>query len=125
MGKEPQRRRSRSELRELMLAGGKAVLLDTKHTIGFEDVTYARVFDHVQSSTGQTITRGSVHERIWNSQREFQLDVLAAIVSETPEQLFDVANSGALEAMATADLSTAAGRRYATRNVVRLLQQRS
>jgi len=122
---KPKRRRSRSELRDLMLEGGKALLLNSKPTIGFEELTYARVFGHIKQTRGHTITRGSVHERIWNSQRDFQLDVVESIVSQTPHQIFEVVQSGAVEALASADLTTPAGRRYTAQNVVRLAQNHS
>lgn len=72
----PARRRSRDELRELVLAA--ALDLIRTEGLGVEPttVTYQRVFDHLEKRNGVRVTRASVHERIWDSQEHFQHDVL-------------------------------------------------
>jgi hypothetical protein len=71
----------------------------------------AAVFDRVEAATGQRITKGSVYERIWDSQRHYQLDVLGATLRTYAGREADVVASIAAEVVATADLSSAAGRR--------------
>ncbi|MCP5027767.1 MAG: hypothetical protein GY929_15945 [Actinomycetia bacterium] len=72
----PGGRRPRAALREMLLEAGLELLDEEGLGLGAEKITYKRVFDRIQKATGVTITRGSVHDRIWASQREFQLDLL-------------------------------------------------
>lgn len=46
-----------------------------------DSISYARVFKHVEETTGIKVTRGSVHERIWASHDDFRHDVLTELVS--------------------------------------------
>lgn len=81
---DPTPRRTREETRQLVLEA--AVDLVRKDGLGAEPttITYQKVFDHLQRTTGIRVTRASVHERIWENQREFQFDViLAANETET------------------------------------------
>jgi len=70
------KRRSREELRELVL--GAALELIRDEGLGAEPtmVSYQRVFDHLERVNGVRVTRASVHERIWDSQEHFQHEVL-------------------------------------------------
>jgi hypothetical protein len=76
-GEPTARRRSRAELRELVMTAA----LDLLRTEGLGAVpmtlTYQRVFDHLEATTGVRVTRASVHERIWESQEAFRAEVLA------------------------------------------------
>ncbi len=69
-------RRSRAALREMLLDAGLELLSEEGLGLGAEKITYKRVFDRINETTGVTITRGSVHGRIWSSQREYQLHLL-------------------------------------------------
>jgi hypothetical protein len=69
-------RRSRAELSELMLDGGVAVLAQTGIEAQISSVTYVRVFEHIERTTGIKVTYGSVHERIWDSVAHYQLAVI-------------------------------------------------
>ena len=78
-------RRSRAELRELVLDAA----VDLLHLEGVKvepaAITYASVFAHLERTKGIRVTRASVHERIWRNQNDFQLEVLqrAAIYGST------------------------------------------
>lgn len=113
-------RRSREELRELMLDGGRDVLFELEPTIGFEGLTYSAVFAHLLHAHDQKVTIGSVHERLWKSQRDFQLDVIAHaledVVGLASTQMF----SQTLEQAPEFDLSTVQGRRDGIRTMCRL-----
>ena len=71
-------RRTRDETRRLVLEA--AVDLVRRDGLGAEPttITYQKVFDHLEETKGVRITRASVHERIWENQREFQFDVILA-----------------------------------------------
>lgn len=113
------RRRSRSELREMMLAAGTEVLFEIEPTLGFERLTYTAVFEHLLEHRGQKVTIGSVHERIWPSQRDFQLDVIAAALRRPISKIHDAAFTRAASLITTLDLETPTGRRYAAQSSVR------
>lgn len=55
-----------------------ALDLVRKEGLGAEptSISYQRVFQHLEQTTGTRITRASVHERIWASQDDFQHEVL-------------------------------------------------
>ena len=70
----------REELRDLLLSEGVALLLDEGVQVGLGSVTFPRVFERVEASTGRRITAASVYERLWASQSDFQWEVLAVLV---------------------------------------------
>lgn len=59
-----------------MLEGGVEVLAHTGIEAQISSVTYVRVFEHIERTTGIKVTYGSVHERIWDSVAHFQLAVI-------------------------------------------------
>ncbi len=65
----------------MLLLDAGADLID-RDGIGLElaEITYASVFDYLELTEGVRITRASVHNRIWPSQRDFQLEVVAEAV---------------------------------------------
>lgn len=113
-------RRTRAELHDMMLAAGKHVLFEIEPTLGFEQLTYSAVFQHLAVEYGQKVTIGSVHERIWKSQRDFQLAVVADALRDPLPFAPDDALDRAALVIANADLSTPAARRYALQSAVRL-----
>lgn len=46
-------------------------------------ITYAKVFAHLEATSGLRVSRASVHRRIWASQDDFQHEVLAAAAVQT------------------------------------------
>lgn len=117
--KTKRRRRSRSELREMMLSAGTEVLFEIQPTLGFEHLTYTAVFQHLLRHRGQKVTIGSVHERIWPSQRDFQLDVIAAALQQPISRIHDAAFTRAASLITKLDLTTPQARRYAAQSSVR------
>lgn len=117
---EKRTRRSRAELRDMMLSAGKEVMFEIAPTLGFEQLTYSTVFQHLETEYGQKVTIGSVHERIWKSQRDFQLAVIADALRDPIPVAPDDALDRAAEVIVNTDLSTPAARRYALQSAVRL-----
>jgi len=70
------KRRTREETRQMVVEA--ALDLIRLEGLGAEPTTisYQRVFDHLEATTGARVTRASVHERIWDSQEDFQHEVL-------------------------------------------------
>ncbi len=112
-------RRTRAELRAMMLSAGKNVLFEIEPTLGFEQLTYTAVFEHLHEHQGQKVTIGSVHERIWPSQRDFQLDVIAQALQGAIPTVHDAAFTRAAELITSLDLSTPEARRYAIQSSIR------
>jgi hypothetical protein len=77
----PKARRSREELRDLLLGAGRSILEQEGLNVGAGDLTFKRVFDHVEATTGVRLTNASVIRRVWDNQEEFQTDVLITIAS--------------------------------------------
>ena len=69
-------RRTRDDLRNLILDAAAEVIDREGFGVTSSTVTYKQVFDHLENEHGIRVTRGSVHERIWASQHDFQLEVL-------------------------------------------------
>jgi len=117
---QPARRRKRGELKELVLQAGFEVLAREGLDIGVDHINYTKVFDHLEQTKGIRVTRGSVHERIWPSQRDFQRE----LVVRAAEWQFEESTAATIEAVAAviaaADTSTHAGRRAAMREVTRV-----
>lgn len=113
-------RRTRAELRQMMLDAGKEVLFEIKPTLGFEQLTYSAVFEHLLEHHDQKVTIGSVHERIWSSQRDFQLEVVASALKDPLPRAPNTAMERSAEIIAERDLSTPLGRRQALKSAVRV-----
>ena len=77
----PQRRRSRDELRALLIAAGREILEEEGLTVGAGELTFKRVFDQVEMEHGVRLTNGSVIRRVWENQDDFRTDVLIEVVS--------------------------------------------
>lgn len=116
------RRRSREELRELVLEAGHEVLLNIEPTLGFADLNYAAVFNHLNETKGIRVTHASVYERIWPSQRAFQFDVLKAALQPVSSDAYSTFADPLTSAIEAADLVTVEGRRQAARELIRIGQ---
>jgi hypothetical protein len=112
-------RRTRARLKELLLQAGEEVL--DRDGLGFntDTITYKAVFAHLEESQGIRVTRGSVHERIWDRQRDFQLEVLQRAVQWRPERSTEVLVRAATGAIEAGELGTEAGRWATARTLVR------
>lgn len=81
-------RRSRAELKRLVLSA--AVELLHRNGLGLqpESLTYKSVFDHIREKHDIVLHRSSVHQRFWASQDEFRLEVLARAASYGPDDSY-------------------------------------
>jgi|GEM_PF-3460650 len=104
-----------------MLKAGVEVFTDLIPSVGGERVNYANVFRHLEDTTGVRVTYGSVHERIWDSQRDFQVDVVRRAVSQLVEHTTAGAEHVVAEIIATIDLRCVEGRREAAKECARLI----
>lgn len=113
------RRRSRADLRELMVDAATEILRRDGVGVGATQITYQRVFEHLEATRGIRVTRGSVHERIWTSQRDFQLDVLRRAARWDPSASNEATAAVIAEVLDGADLSSDDGRWQVARELVR------
>jgi len=104
-----------------MLNAGVEVFTDLIPSVGGERVNYANVFRHLEETTGVRVTYGSVHERIWDSQRDFQVDVVRRAVTQLVDHTTAGAEKVAAEIIANIDLDSVDGRREAAKECARLI----
>lgn len=107
-GAGSQRRRSRAELAELVLSAGRDLLVREGLTLGVEEVTFKRVFDHLEETRGVRVTYASVMGRIWENQADFQLALIRSVLDQEPIDAPELVRLiGRIEqAISDADLST-------------------
>lgn len=75
-------RRSRDELRQLMVDAGCELLSQRGLAFDPPNLTYANVFAHIEQTHGILLHRSQVHGRIWDSQDHFRVDVVTAVISD-------------------------------------------
>ena len=115
-------RRTREELRALVVDAGCQVLLSLQPTLAFEQLTYGAVFGHLKEAQGIRVTHASVHERIWPNQKAFQLEVLRTTLDRLPGESLMRYLDPLQRAMEQAALTTLAGRRRAAQEFMRVGQ---
>ena len=107
--------------------GGRARASSSRRdwACGAGDLTFKRVFERVEATTGERLTNASVIRRVWENQAEFQTDVLASVAAsgdtngelattmEAVAPLFEVLDRSSPEARlrAVSEVCRAAGRR--------------
>lgn len=73
-------RRSRGELRDLMIEAGCEVVRERGLAFDPPTLTYATVFDHLEQTRGIRLHRSQVHDRIWPNQEAYRLDVVVSTI---------------------------------------------
>ncbi len=75
-------RLGREDLRNLLLAAGRDLLRREGLETASTNLTFARVFEHVEGKTGRRVTNASVIRRIWTNQADYQADVLISLAHD-------------------------------------------
>jgi hypothetical protein len=88
--------------------------------IGVDHINYTKVFDHLEETTGIRVTRGSVHERIWDSQRDFQRELVVRAAGWQFEQSTAASLEAVSAVIGAADTSTHAGRDAGLKEAIRV-----
>ena len=78
-GTDEKRRRTKEEIRELLLEAGRRILIEEGLGVGAGDLTFKRAFDRVEATTGTRLTNASVIRRVWENQADYQADVLVSV----------------------------------------------
>jgi hypothetical protein len=113
-------RHSRDELKELLLETGRTMLKEEGLSSGAEALTFKRVFDRIERDTGTRLTNASVIRRVWDSQFDFQTDVLVAVAKGQSGAEIDIAEAALGPIVASIDLTTLESRDQALRDLCRL-----
>jgi hypothetical protein len=114
MPKQP--RRSREELRDLLLEVGRSVLEEE----GLGALTFKRVFDRLDETRGIRLTNASVIRRVWTDQADFRSDVLVAVALDENENEVDRTLRAVRGLVEEIDLTTPEGRECTMRELCRL-----
>ncbi len=99
-------RRTREELRRLLLEAGAHVLLEEGLGTGAEHLTFKRVYDKLEVTAGVRITNASVIGRIWDSQADFQDDLLCTFARESGSSAIDETLAAGASALNGCDRSS-------------------
>jgi len=114
-------RRSRRELAGLLVDAGRSILEEEGLDIGAGHLTFKRVFDHLESTSGVRLTNASVIGRVWEDQEDFRTDVLVSIASTADASgELDRTLEVLLPLLESADLSTPAARTALLRELARV-----
>ena len=116
----PRIRRSREELRELLLEAGREVLLTDGLGSGAEHLTFKRVLSHVADSRGIRVTNASVIGRIWDNQEDFQTDVVRSLVEDRGDEEVEDTSTVLLDVLGRLDVSTPELRRASLSELIRV-----
>ncbi len=114
-------RLSRDELRVLMLDAGREILKEEGIEATTNNLTFKRVFEHVERDTGIQLTNASVIRRVWENQADFQADVLSAIAHDVERPEVDESLRAIVGFLEGFDLSTEALRLTAARQLCRVV----
>lgn len=113
-------RRSREELRALLIRTGRTLLREEGLGTGAESLSFKRVFDRVEFDTGVRLTNASVIRRIWENQADFQTDVLVDVALAQNEGDIDRTVKAVEPTLSAVDLGSLESRLQAMRELCRI-----
>jgi hypothetical protein len=113
-------RRSRAELRALLLETGVELLQERGLAGGAPHITLNEVFIALAERRGERVTPASVYKRIWETQADYQLDLLISAAAFYPDGEEQPTLDAARAVVRAADRSTRAGREAALREFCRI-----
>jgi hypothetical protein len=118
---ERQARRTKEDLRALLLDAAQTILREEGLGVGTDGLTFKRVFDRVERDTGLRLTNASVIRRVWENQAEYHTDVLLDLLTEdTNTDEFNNTFGAVIPVITGLDLSTPAQRWDGLREVCRV-----
>ena len=112
--------RRKAELEQAILAAGRSLLTIEGLTTGVEHLTFKRVFDHLEETTGIRVSNSSVIGRIWRDQVEFQQALLGSALDENVDDELDASLDPVVALLEEADRSSIAMRWVLMRELCRI-----
>ncbi len=112
---------SRDELRALVMGAGREILDTEGIETGTDNLTFKRVFEHIERTRGIQLTNASVIRRVWENQSDFQADVLSAIPLDHERPEIDEALAAIHLFLDGLDLSTESSRWSAITELCRVV----
>jgi hypothetical protein len=103
-----------------MLDNGRAILNEEGIETASNNLTFKRVFDRIERTTGRQLTNASVIKRVWENQADYQADVLVEIAhdEQRPEVEGTLGAVGAV--LGDVDLTTVEGRLWGMSEICRV-----
>jgi len=98
---------------------GRAILREEGLAVGGEALTLKRVSDRVEADFGIRYTNGSILGRIWDSQSEYQTDVLVTVAADDSNSEVEESMDRMASFMANMDTSSTAARQWSIRELCR------
>jgi hypothetical protein len=115
-----QPRRSKEDLRSLLLEAAQEILREQGLGVGTDALSFKRVFDRVERDTGLRLTNASVIRRIWDNQADYHTDVLVDIAADDGREDVDRTINALGPVLGSIDLSTPNGRFAAMSEICRV-----
>ncbi len=113
-------RRSSEQIRELLVEAGLAIIASEGLANGAEHLTFKRVFSYLKENQAVTLSHASVIKRVFDSQEDFQTEVLKSIATNGAADLSGASLGLFADAMSDADLSSVEARTECLLNIVRV-----
>ena len=113
-------RQSRADLRALMLAAGRSILLEEGLGTVADALNFKRAFDRIESETGIKLSNASLIGRVWANVNDYQTDVLVELASDTTRSNVSEVAELVAAVLADRDLSTTTARSEALSEVCRV-----
>ena len=109
----------REDTRSMFIDVGRSILREEGLASGGEALTLKRVSDRVEAEFGIRYTNGSILGRIWDSQFDYQTDVLATIAADDSNSEVEASLDRMASFMSNMDTSSEAARRWSIRELCR------
>jgi hypothetical protein len=116
-------RSSRQELRQLLLGAAQDIMEEEGVQTASTNLTFKRVFERVERTTGRTVTNASVIRRVWDNMADFQADVLINISRDERRPELDRLLEAIGRLLDECDLSTPESRGRALQELCRTVGQ--
>jgi hypothetical protein len=102
------------------LASGVEVLHKEGLGTGVEHLTFKKVLDNLEATSGIRITPASLIRRVWFNQEEFQLDVVRFIINEQGDEEVSNVTDALAETFGLIDVSSLAMRKASLTELIRV-----
>ena len=103
-----------------MLENGRAILHEEGIETASNNLTFKRVFDRVERTTGRQLTNASVIKRVWENQADFQADVLVAIAHDEQRPEVEGTLAAVAQVLDSVDLTSVEGRMWGMAELCRV-----